>query len=60
MYLEPHEADQLIQWCVNAFASKGSGIVIYEPIKNSDSFGKMMVKNLAVNFHFYFYYMLRL
>ncbi|KTW31090.1 leucine carboxy methyltransferase [Pneumocystis jirovecii RU7] len=47
VYLEPHEADQLIQWCVNAFASKGSGIVIYEPIKNSDSFGKMMVKNLA-------------
>ncbi|KAG5518194.1 hypothetical protein PMAC_003380 [Pneumocystis sp. 'macacae'] len=47
VYLEPQEADQLIQWCVNAFSFKGSGIIIYEPIKNYDSFGKMMVKNLA-------------
>ncbi|KAG5440531.1 hypothetical protein PCK2_000356, partial [Pneumocystis canis] len=47
VYLEPQEADQLIQWCVNAFSLKGSGIIVYEPIENSDSFGKMMVKNLA-------------
>lgn len=47
VYLEPQEADQLMQWCTNTFSSKGLGIVIYEPIKNSDLFGKMMVKNLA-------------
>ncbi|KAG4302506.1 hypothetical protein PCANB_001184 [Pneumocystis canis] len=47
VYLEPQEADQLIQWCVNTFSLKGSGIIVYEPIENSDSFGKMMVKNLA-------------
>lgn len=47
VYLEPQEADQLVQWSVNTFSSKGLGIVIYEPIKNFDLFGKMMVKNLA-------------
>ncbi|KAG4304616.1 hypothetical protein PORY_002009 [Pneumocystis oryctolagi] len=47
VYLEPQEADQLIKLCVCSFSSKGTGIIIYEPIKNSDSFGKMMVKNLA-------------
>ncbi|KAK3318666.1 S-adenosyl-L-methionine-dependent methyltransferase [Apodospora peruviana] len=44
-YLSPHEASASIQW----FASRipHLGIVLYEPIKPDDPFGKMMVSNLA-------------
>jgi [phosphatase 2A protein]-leucine-carboxy methyltransferase len=44
-YLEDPEASSVIKWFVDKMPSLC--IIIYEPIKPDDPFGKMMVSNLA-------------
>ena len=44
-YLEPAEAQGVISWFAHRIADVG--IVLYEPVKPDDPFGKMMVSNLA-------------
>jgi [phosphatase 2A protein]-leucine-carboxy methyltransferase len=46
IYLAPEEADAILLWATEIFKSS-VGIIIYEPIGGNDSFGKVMVQNLA-------------
>jgi [phosphatase 2A protein]-leucine-carboxy methyltransferase len=45
-YLEPAQSEMVINWLVASF-TKGLGIVLYEPISKNDSFGEIMIHNLA-------------
>jgi [phosphatase 2A protein]-leucine-carboxy methyltransferase len=44
-YLEDSEANAVIEWFANKIPSLA--IIIYEPIRPDDPFGKMMISNLA-------------
>lgn len=44
-YLESPDAERIIRWFTDKIAS--IAILIYEPVKPDDAFGKMMVSNLA-------------
>ncbi|KAI1004807.1 hypothetical protein K3495_g3406 [Podosphaera aphanis] len=44
-YMDVLESSQLIRWFTDKV--KSTGIIMYEPIGTDDSFGKMMVTNLA-------------
>ena len=48
VYLEPAAAEAVLDYFTSLFPSSTSlGFALYEPIKPFDSFGKMMVSNLA-------------
>ena len=48
VYLEPAAADAIVGYFVSLFSSSTPlGLVLYEPINPFDSFGKVMVSNLA-------------
>ncbi|KAL2755209.1 hypothetical protein ACRALDRAFT_1077266 [Sodiomyces alcalophilus JCM 7366] len=44
-YLEPSTANNVLQWFTNLIPS--IAVVIYEPVRPHDAFGRMMVSNLA-------------
>lgn len=46
IYLAPTEADNILKWITQDFASS-IGLVLYEPIGGEDAFGKVMIQNLA-------------
>lgn len=48
-YLQPEESDQVFAWLTRHFQSTsgGLGIILYEPIGGGDSFGEVMIENLA-------------
>lgn len=45
-YLQPEESDSVLQWLSLNFKN-GLAITVYEPIGGNDSFGKVMIENLA-------------
>lgn len=45
-YLQPQDSDQVLEWLSSNFRN-GLGIAVYEPIGGNDSFGKVMIENLA-------------
>ncbi len=45
IYMEVNDADKVVQW-TQRFGNVG--MIIYEPIRGDDAFGKMMIRNLAV------------
>lgn len=45
-YLQPDKTDHVLDWLSSHFTS-GLGIAVYEPIGGNDSFGKVMIENLA-------------
>lgn len=48
IYLPPADADSLLSYLTNAFPqSTPLGLVIYEPIRPNDAFGRTMVANLT-------------
>jgi [phosphatase 2A protein]-leucine-carboxy methyltransferase len=49
IYMNQTEATVLLQWFSKTFGSAGVAIILYEPIGGHDAFGRMMVRNLAVD-----------
>ena len=48
IYLPPHDADAVLQYFHNLFGKdKPLALVVYEPIKPGDAFGRTMVSNLT-------------
>lgn len=45
-YLQPDESDAVLQWLTDNLTN-GRAIAVYEPIGGHDSFGKVMIENLA-------------
>lgn len=45
-YLQPEESDHVFAWLVEHFQN-GLGVLLYEPIGGGDSFGEVMIENLA-------------
>lgn len=45
-YLQPDESDTVLKWLSKNFTN-GRAITVYEPIGGNDSFGKVMIENLA-------------
>jgi [phosphatase 2A protein]-leucine-carboxy methyltransferase len=50
--MEQDSATELLRWITRIFGKGSVGVILYEPIGGHDAFGKVMVKNLAVNFTF--------
>lgn len=44
-YLEPSESQSILKWFTDKISN--IGVIIYEPVRPDDPFGKMMVSNLA-------------
>jgi [phosphatase 2A protein]-leucine-carboxy methyltransferase len=49
VYLDQEEATNVLRWITESFKNS-VGVIIYEPIGGYDAFGKVMIRNLAVNF----------
>lgn len=47
VYLSPDEADTTLSYLSNTFQDTSLAVVIYEPIRPSDAFGKTMIRNLV-------------
>ena len=45
MYMEPPQAAALLAWAARAFAT--AAVVVYDPTRPDDAFGKQMLLNLA-------------
>lgn len=45
-YLQPDESDQVFSYLTHNFTS-GLGMILYEPMSGGDSFGEVMIENLA-------------
>jgi O-methyltransferase involved in polyketide biosynthesis len=49
IYMEQDSATELLRWITRVFGKGSVAVILYEPIGGHDAFGKVMVKNLAVN-----------
>ena len=49
IYMDQEDATVVLRWIAETFQENGVGIILYEPIGGHDAFGKMMIRNLAVN-----------
>lgn len=48
VYLPPAATSDLLKWFATTFAKDGSAAVSYDPFGLQDSFGQVMIRNLAV------------
>lgn len=47
VYLSPDEADAVLSYFCHAFQDGPLAVVIYEPVRPNDAFGKTMIRNLV-------------
>lgn len=47
-YLQPSESDEIFAWMVKHFSNSGFNFALYEPLGGNDSFGEVMIQNLAM------------
>jgi hypothetical protein len=47
--MDQESASDLLQWIARVFGKSSAGIILYEPIRGHDAFGKVMIRNLAVS-----------
>lgn len=52
VYLPPSATSELLVWFASMFEKEGSAAVSYDPFGLQDSFGQVMIRNLAVGLLF--------
>lgn len=50
--MDQESAAEILRWIAETFHNNGAGVILYEPIGGHDAFGRMMIRNLAVESSF--------